>query len=185
MSQTSLSAFLSFILGLLVSSCTVSSKPQQVPQPLQVGYNLGVKNITPEKMAYAKSVGIDYVETSFSAYVDKDRNFLASDEEILEQVKKAKAAADQAGIVIWSIHMPFGKDIDIAAMREIPVHMVIGSEDTETWEIRLTPEDSWWMDGAERLAEANRLQRNLTLEMATGSGIPPRRRKRRIWRPAF
>ena len=57
----------------------------------------------------------------------------------------------------------FGKDIDIAAMRQIPVHMVIGSEDSETWEIRLAPEDSWWMDGAERLAEANRLQRMAAL----------------------
>ncbi|MGV3642002.1 MAG: sugar phosphate isomerase/epimerase family protein [Adhaeribacter sp.] len=125
MSQPSLPAFLSFILGLLVSSCTVSSKPQQVPQPLQVGYNLGVKNITPEKMAYAKSVGIDYVETSFSAYVDKDRHFLASDEAILEQVKKAKAAADQAGIVIWSIHMPFGKDIDISLADEAERQQVV------------------------------------------------------------
>ncbi|OJT96186.1 MAG: hydrolase [Rhizobium sp. 63-7] len=53
----------------------------------------------------------------------------------------------------------FGKRLDIDAMRHVPVHMVIGGEDKETWEIRLTPQDSWWMAGAEGLAEANRLER--------------------------
>lgn len=53
----------------------------------------------------------------------------------------------------------FGKPPDIEAMRQVAVHMVIGGEDKETWEIRLTPEDGWWMRGAERLAEANRLER--------------------------
>lgn len=58
----------------------------------------------------------------------------------------------------------FGKRLDLDAIRRVPVHMVIGAEDTETWEIRLTPDDtSWWMDGAERLAEANRLERMAAL----------------------
>jgi pimeloyl-ACP methyl ester carboxylesterase len=57
----------------------------------------------------------------------------------------------------------FGKPIDLAAIRKVAVHMVIGAEDTETWEIRLTPKDSWWMDGAEQLAEANRLERMAAL----------------------
>lgn len=29
----------------------------------------------------------------------------------------------------------FGKDLDLAALREVPVQMVVGAEDTETWEI--------------------------------------------------
>lgn len=57
----------------------------------------------------------------------------------------------------------FGKRLDLGAVRRVPVHMVIGAEDTETWEIRLTPGDSWWMPGAERLAEANRLERMAAL----------------------
>ena len=59
----------------------------------------------------------------------------------------------------------FGKALDLHAIRRVPVHMVIGAEDTETWEIRLTPADgSWWMDGAEILAEANRLERMTALK---------------------
>lgn len=57
----------------------------------------------------------------------------------------------------------FGKMLDVAAIRRVAVHMVIGGEDKETWEIRLTPSDSWWMAGAERLAEANRLERMAAL----------------------
>ncbi|EIM73543.1 hypothetical protein A33O_15251 [Nitratireductor aquibiodomus RA22] len=57
----------------------------------------------------------------------------------------------------------FGKPIDLQAIRRVPVHMVIGEEDTETWEIRLAPGDSWWMEGAEKLAEANRLERMAAL----------------------
>ena len=57
----------------------------------------------------------------------------------------------------------FGKPLDIAAMRRVPVHLVIGEQDTETWEIRLTREDTWWMPGAETLAEANRLERMAAL----------------------
>ncbi|TPM40861.1 alpha/beta hydrolase [Mesorhizobium sp. B2-3-4] len=57
----------------------------------------------------------------------------------------------------------FGKPLDLAAIRRVPVHLVIGAEDKETWEIRLTPQDSWWMPGAERLAEANRLERMAAL----------------------
>lgn len=125
MSKALLAAFLSCFFCLFVFSCRVSPKKKQVPQPLKIGYNLGVQNITPEKMAYAKSVGVDYVETSFSAFVDKNRNFLASDEAIMEQVKKAKAAADQAGIEIWSIHMPFGKDIDISLAGEAGRQQVV------------------------------------------------------------
>lgn len=57
----------------------------------------------------------------------------------------------------------FGKPFDLDAVRRVPVHLVIGAEDKETWEIRLTPADSWWMPGADRLAEANRLERMTAL----------------------
>lgn len=57
----------------------------------------------------------------------------------------------------------FGKAFSLQAVRAVPVHMVIGAEDKETWEIRLTPADTWWMPGAEPLAEANRLERMAAL----------------------
>ncbi|MFF1586485.1 alpha/beta hydrolase [Streptomyces sp. NPDC058286] len=42
----------------------------------------------------------------------------------------------------------FGDPVDLDLVRKVPVHMVIGAEDTETWEIN-NPGDSNWMDGAD------------------------------------
>lgn len=41
-----------------------------------------------------------------------------SEEEIIRRVKAAKAIADEAGIQIWSIHMPFGNDVDLSKADE-------------------------------------------------------------------
>ncbi len=56
----------------------------------------------------------------------------------------------------------FGIAPDIPAMRDVPVHMVIGGDDTETWEITITPEHERWMPGAE-LAGVNRQDRMASL----------------------
>lgn len=42
----------------------------------------------------------------------------------------------------------FGVQLDVAAMRRVPVQMVIGDQDTETWEITVNRESEWWMEGA-------------------------------------
>ena len=52
----------------------------------------------------------------------------------------------------------FGKPLDLEAMRGVPVHMVVGGNDTETWEITLRPGIGWWMDGAD-LAGGDRQNR--------------------------
>ena len=52
----------------------------------------------------------------------------------------------------------FGKRLDIEAMRATPVHMVIGAEDKQTWEITIRPGNAWYMEGAD-LAGPDRLAR--------------------------
>lgn len=42
----------------------------------------------------------------------------------------------------------FGQDLNRAALREVPVQMVVGEQDLETWEITIPEESSWWMEGA-------------------------------------
>jgi poly(3-hydroxybutyrate) depolymerase len=42
----------------------------------------------------------------------------------------------------------FGKPVRLEEIRKVPVHMVVGADDTETWEIN-NPGDSNWMDGAD------------------------------------
>jgi len=43
----------------------------------------------------------------------------------------------------------FGIGLDLPAMREVAVQMVIGDGDTETWEITIEPGDRRWMPGAD------------------------------------
>src|SRR5690554_3143891 len=84
----------------------------------RVGYNISLVKVTPEAMKYAKSVGISSIEIGFGAVVEKDRTFKLSDDEIHELIITAKKAADEAGIEIWSIHMPFGQHIDLSLRNE-------------------------------------------------------------------
>jgi len=57
----------------------------------------------------------------------------------------------------------FGVDVDIEAMRQVPVHMVVGAEDVDTWEITLTPDHPHWMDDA-NAAGRTRIDRIQTLK---------------------
>ncbi len=59
----------------------------------------------------------------------------------------------------------FGIAPDIPSMREVPVQMVIGGDDTETWEITITPEHRLWMPAAD-LAGANRQDRMAALRQS-------------------
>jgi hexosaminidase len=88
------------------------------PKRLKIGYSIGVASITPQKMQDTKSAGVDYLEVSLSSFLDKNRKFKFTDEEMMEKVIVAKKAADDAGVKIWSIHMPFSKDIDLSLTDE-------------------------------------------------------------------
>ncbi|TZF84773.1 sugar phosphate isomerase/epimerase [Pedobacter sp. BS3] len=100
--------------GMAALSVGGFAKPK-APKPLRVGYSIAITSITPEKMKYAKSVGVDCIEIGPGALIDKKTGGLAkSDEACMQLVAKAKKAADDAGIEIWSVHMPFGEKIDIS-----------------------------------------------------------------------
>ena len=67
----------------------------------------------------------------------------------------------------------FKKRLDIEAIRNVAVQMVIGSEDIETWEITLKPGDAHWMPGAD-VQGVNRLERMEALKrslQANGVGV--------------
>ncbi len=49
---------------------------------------------------------------------------------------------------VRDIERVFGTALDEAAMRAVPVQMVIGGDDTDTWEITVEPGSRSWMDGA-------------------------------------
>lgn len=68
----------------------------------------------------------------------------------------------------------FGRSIDLPAMRRVPVQMIVGGDDTETWEITIRPDSRLWMEGAD-LAGANRIDRIAALrDSFTRHGIAVR-----------
>lgn len=67
----------------------------------------------------------------------------------------------------------FGRALDLEQMRRVPVQMVVGSRDVETWEINNVG-DTNWMDGAQE-AGRTRVERLRTLERDfTSHGIDVR-----------
>ncbi len=95
------------------------SAEKRKPKPLKIGYHFGINRITPEKMEYAKSVGIDYIEVSgMNVLFDRERNLILPENEVIEKFKQIKRATDDAGIKVWSVHMPYGRHIDLSLADE-------------------------------------------------------------------
>lgn len=59
---------------------------------------------------------------------------------------------------IRDVEQVFGRPVDFDALRAVPVLLVIGGDDTETWEITIPPDSPRWMPGADD-AGVNRLDR--------------------------
>lgn len=106
------------LLSLLLVFPKEGSAGEKAAKPLKIGYNISITKISPETMRYAKSVGVSYIEIGLGALVEKDRTFKVSDEELLNHIKTAKKDIDDAGIKVWSIHMPFGEHIDLSLSNE-------------------------------------------------------------------
>jgi hexosaminidase len=100
-------AIFAFLLVSTYSLAVASAMPKR----LKVGTSIQFKDVTPEKMRHAKSVGIDYIEVSLgSLKIDTTGESYAiqDKDQVLQQLQQAKKAADDAGIKIWSVHMPCG-----------------------------------------------------------------------------
>ncbi|KRE03133.1 hydrolase [Bosea sp. Root670] len=59
----------------------------------------------------------------------------------------------------------FGREPDLAAMRQVAVQMVVGGDDIETWDVTVSPKSSNWMEGINETG-ATRVERLRSLEAA-------------------
>lgn len=75
-----------------------------------VGVSLGmVKTPEPEKLAQIKAAGIDQVEVVFNYFW---RN--APENECYTRAYRVRAMLDEAGLAVWSCHLPFSRTLDIS-----------------------------------------------------------------------
>lgn len=104
----------------------MASPGKKLEVPLEIGHALSIGKFDLDTLLYSTSVGVDHLEASgMSLFVDEQRNFRLSDEVIIEKLTRAKEAADKAGINIWSIHMPFGPEIDLSLRDELERQQVV------------------------------------------------------------
>lgn len=95
------------------------TKSTSITTPLEVGFAISLGKITEDTLGLAKSAGVDHIEISgLSMFVASDRTFKGTNQEIIQKLKAVKEAADRTGINIWSIHMPFGSQIDLSLIDE-------------------------------------------------------------------
>ena len=104
------------LLFLFGTGIHVSAQQKTAPEPLRLGYSIDIKKIIPETMEYARANGIDCIEIAgINGLIDKNnRRFKDSTGAVADLFKKAKKAAEQAGITIWSVHMPYSDSMDIS-----------------------------------------------------------------------
>lgn len=107
---------LTFFLASLAFLCCFSAQAQKKHK---IGFSIGVNALTKKKLQQISDAGIDCVETGLTAYINKDSlTFKLSDHEMIKRMREVKQAATETGVEIWSIHMPYGKEIDISFVEE-------------------------------------------------------------------
>jgi len=111
---------------LLLSSSLLSQEAKTI-EPFKIGYSISINKIDIVTLKKAKEAGIDYIElAALSSLIDKETKELKLTKKELEnKMKTIKATADEAGIKIWSLHMPFGQYEDISLGNEVQRKKVV------------------------------------------------------------
>lgn len=66
---------------------------------------------------------------------------------------------------VKDIESQFNKAINLDLMQQVAVQMVVGSQDTQTWEITIAEDSDWWMPGANDAGDT-RIERLKSLQQS-------------------
>ena len=89
-----------------------------------LGVGSSTSSMSPEEMAAAAKAGVEYVEIGISG-----RGTVA---EIREKALHAKRMADEAGLKVWSCHLPFSRKLDISVLNDSARMANVGVGSTAT-----------------------------------------------------
>jgi len=118
---------------VLFGAVSILQAQSSDPAKWKIGSSGNFTAFTEETLMEWKKAGIDCVEISNGAFFSDPK---ISKDERIEWCKKFKAAADEAGLEIWSLHLPFGGKLDIS-LADDQLRQAMIDLCTET--IRLTP----------------------------------------------
>jgi sugar phosphate isomerase/epimerase len=100
------------VVLLQINRSSVNDQVKQV-ESWKMGTSSGLFNdFSQEEFNLFKKEGIDYIELSSGIFSNKTR----SEKEAL--VSELKKKADESGIKVWSIHLPFGRTLDVSNQNE-------------------------------------------------------------------
>jgi hexosaminidase len=104
---------------VLCSISLLSSARLHAQNKHKIGLSIGLNALDKKKLQQISDAGIDCIETGLTAYINKDSlTFTLPDDEMVRRMRAVRQAATETGIEIWSIHMPYGKEIDISFVEE-------------------------------------------------------------------
>ena len=116
--------FIAFITLFAMSVSMLYAKYS--PSRMALGYSVNMQLITKEKMQYAKSLGIDYIELSnVGSMLNKDLSLKYDQDYWKNQIDSIKTILDATDIKVWSIHMPFSQKIDLSLRSELDRKKVV------------------------------------------------------------
>lgn len=92
-----------FIFALLVS-VSISAQKGKVGTSISL-----VGQITPETLAQIKNAGIDYIEVTMNNFVRKQ-----PENEVYTKAYKALKDIKDAGLKVWSVHLPYSSTWDVS-----------------------------------------------------------------------
>lgn len=98
---------------LLFFSTASAAKKASAPAPLKVGFSVAITNINDDRISRARAAGIEYIEVAGITNYHKKG---LSQEEISASFQKAADILTKHGMKVWSIHMPFSKEGDVAVL---------------------------------------------------------------------
>jgi len=97
---------------LLLTTCS-ENKSVQLVESWKVGTSSGVlNNFSREEFDNLKNAGVDYVELGGGVFKNKD------DSERESLVSELKQNAENSGIRIWSVHLPYSQVYDISSLND-------------------------------------------------------------------
>ncbi|MEA3401422.1 MAG: sugar phosphate isomerase/epimerase family protein [Armatimonadota bacterium] len=87
-------------------------------RPLGISSTMLDQQLTAENLREARSRGITHLEV----YVARDEALFADDEE----VRRLAERAGEAGMSLWSVHAPFGAEVDLSTPDELARRRAVG-----------------------------------------------------------
>lgn len=136
----------------------------------KIGYSLSINKITDETLSYAKSVGVDYIEVSgMTSFFNSEGKLKKTEDELEELFTKAKEKLDRSGIKVWSIHMAFGKEVDISLYDDKKINDIIERHLTVLNYVKLLNpryilfHPSYYIEKGKREAHKEQLQNSVEL----------------------